>query len=63
MYQTFKKNWDKTKYYILFSFITASLLLLAVVNKTDDQIIKKSESNKNSNEAYDLKIFKEIFLI
>jgi len=62
MYQTFKKNLDKTKYFILFGFIITFLLLLTVVYKSDDKVIKKSESNKDSYEVYDLKIFKEFLL-
>jgi murein DD-endopeptidase MepM/ murein hydrolase activator NlpD len=62
MYQIFKKNWGTTKYFILFGFISILLLLLTVVYKSDEKIIKKSESNKNSYEISDLKILKKFIL-
>jgi len=62
MYQTFKKNWDKTKYFTLSGFIITFLLLLTVVYKSDEKIIKKSESNKDSYEVSDLKTLKEFIL-
>lgn len=62
MYGTFKKSWDKTKYIILSGFIITFLLLLTIVYKSDEKIIKKSESNKNLHEVSDLKTFKEFLL-
>ena len=43
MYQVFKKNWDKTKYLILSGIFITFLLLLTVVYKSDEKIIKKSK--------------------
>ena len=62
MYETLKKNWDKTKYFALSSFIIIFLLLLAVVYKNDNKITKKIDGNKDSYEVTDLKIFKEFLL-
>ena len=62
MYQTFKKSWEVTKYFILSGFIIIFLLLLTVVYKSDEKIIKKSESNKDSYEVSDLKTLKEFIL-
>ena len=62
MYQTFKKSWDVTKYFILCGFIVIFLLLLTVVYKSDEKIIKKSENNKDSYEVADLKTLKEFIL-
>ena len=57
MYQTFKKNWDKTKYFVLSGFIVTFLLLLTVVYESDNKITKKTESDKVLYEISDLKTF------
>jgi len=62
MYQIFKKNWDTTKYFILSGFIIIFLLLVTFVYKSDEKIIKKSESNKDSFKVSDLKTLKEFIL-
>ena len=62
MYETIKKNWDKTKYFILSGFIIIFLLLLTVVYKSDEKITKISENNKNSYDVSDLKAFKLFIL-
>ena len=62
MYNILKRNWDKTKYILLSGFIIIFLLLLTVVYKSDEKIIKKSESNKDSYEVSDLKTLKEFIL-
>ena len=62
MYQVFKKNWDKSKYLILSSIFVTLILLLTVVYKSDERIIKKSESIKISYESPDLKTFKKFLL-
>ena len=62
MYQIIKKNWDKTKHIITFTFIITILLLLTVVYKNDQQIPKKTEIIKNSIKETDLKTFKEFLL-
>ena len=62
MYNTLRKSWDKTKYFILSGIIITFLLLLTVVHKSDNKIIKKSESNKGSYEVSDLKTLKEFIL-
>ena len=58
MYQIFKKNWDKTKYFLLYGFIITFILLLTVVYKNDENIAKKTENIKVSYNVSDLKIFK-----
>ena len=62
MYNILKRNWDKTKYILLSGFIIIFLLLLTVVYKSDEKIIKKSEINKDSYEVTDLKTLKEFLL-
>ena len=57
MYQTFKKSWVATKYFILSGFIIIFLLLLAVVYKSDDKVTKISVSNANLYDDSDLKKF------
>ena len=62
MYETLKKNWDKTKFFILSGFFITFLLLLTVAYKSDKKIIKKSESIQSSYDSPDLKTFKEFIL-
>ena len=57
MYQTFKKSWDVTKYFILSGFILVLLLLLTVVYKNDEKITEKSESSKDLYKVSDLETF------
>ena len=62
MFEVFKKKLDKTKYLILFGLTITFCLLLTVVYKSDDQIIKKSERIKSSGESTDLETFKAFLL-
>ena len=62
MNQVLKKSWDKNRYLIVSSLILASILLLTVVYKSDEQIVKKSENIKSIYESSDLKTFKEFIL-
>ena len=62
MYQNLRKNWDKTKFVILFFLTATLLLLLTVVYKSDEKITKKSEIISGLNEQSDLKKFKEFIL-
>ncbi len=62
MHQVFKKSWDKSKYFILSAIFITTVLLLTVVYKSDEKIIKKSSTFAISYENSDLKTFKE-FLI
>ncbi len=62
MYQNLKKNWDNTKYLILSAFIVTFLVLLTVVYKSNEQIVKKSESNRDTYITSDLIIFKKFLL-
>ena len=62
MYQVLKKNWDKSKYLIFSGIFIASILLLTVVYKSDEKIIKKSMTIGISYENPDLKTFKEFLL-
>ena len=62
MYEILKKNWDKTKYFLVSGFVIIFLLLLTVVYKSDQQITKKSERIKDSSEISDLKTFKKFLL-
>ena len=62
MLQVLWKNWDKTKYLIISVIIVSFLLLLTVVYKSDETVIKKSEDINNSYISADLKTFKEFIL-
>ena len=62
MYQVLKKNWDKSKYLILSGIFITLILLLTVVYKSDERIIKKSKSIEISYESPDLKTFKKFLL-
>ena len=62
MLQVLWKNWDKTKYLIISVLIVSFLLLLTVVYKSDETVIKKSEDINNSYISADLKTFKEFIL-
>ena len=62
MYQVFKKNWDKSKYLILSGIFITLILLLTVVYKSDERIIKKSKSIEISYKSPDLKTFKKFLL-
>ena len=60
MYQILKQNREKTKYFILFTFIITFSLLLTVVFKNDDKI-----NNKEINVSFqhkDLTSIKEFLL-
>ena len=62
MYLTLKKNWGAGKYFIPSGFIIFFLLLLIVVYKSNDEIIKKTGTKKNSYEVSDLKTIKKFLL-
>ena len=62
MYQVLRKSWDKNKYLILSGFIIAFLFLLTVIYKSDEKIIKKSESIQNFYESPDLETLKDFVL-
>ena len=62
MFQVLKKNWDESKYLILSVIFVTSILLLTVVYKSDEKIIKKTATVAISYENPDLKTFKEFLL-
>jgi len=62
MNQILMKNWDKSKYLILSGILLIFILLLTVVYKSDEKIIKKSATVAISYENSDLKTFKEFLL-
>ena len=62
MYQILKKNWDKSKYLILSSILLIFILLLTVVYKSDEKIIKRSMTIEISYENPDLETFKQFLL-
>ena len=62
MYRVLKKNWDKSKYLILSGIFITLILLLTVVYKSDEKIIKKSQSIEIAYESPDLKTFKKFLL-
>jgi len=59
MYQILKKNWNKSKYFVLSSFIVFFFLLVTIVYKNENKIKVKSENYQDSYALSDLKIFKE----
>ena len=60
MYEITKKNIEKSKYFIFFSFVIVSLILVAAVYKNDEVVNRKEKSVYY--EHPDLKIVKEFFL-
>ena len=56
MHQILKRNWDKSKYLILSVILITFILLLTVVYKSDEKIIRKSMIPEISynNEVIDL---------
>ncbi len=62
MFQVLKKNWDESKYLILSVIFITSILLLTVVYKSDEKIIKKNATVAISYENPDLKTFKKFLL-
>ena len=56
MYVMLKNKWSKTKLFMLFGLILCSLLLLTVVYKRDEKIVKKSQKEKDIYEISDFKI-------
>jgi len=62
MFQILKKNWDESKYLILSVIFITSILLLTVVYKSDEKIIKKTATVAISYENPDLKTFKKFLL-
>ena len=62
MYRVLKKNWDRSKYLILSGIFITLILLLTVVYKSDERIIKKSQSIEIAYESPDLKTFKKFLL-
>jgi len=59
MYWVFKKNLESSKYFILFGLISIGLLLITVVNKSNEKISSKKENFTNIKTNPDLKTFKQ----
>ena len=57
MYESLRKNWDKTKYLLISGSIVAFLLLLTGVYKNDQKISEKTVDGKDTYEIPDLKNF------
>ena len=62
MYETIKRNWEKSKFFLLSGFIIFFLLLVTVVYKSDEKISKISDASSNSYDNSDLKKFKQFIL-
>ena len=62
MLEIVRKNWDKTKYFLLYGLTITSLVLLAVVYKNDNKISLISEKKNTSYNNTDLESFK-LFLL
>ena len=61
MYNLFKKNLDKYKYFLVSGLVIISLLLLTVANKSDNRISRVSTNNIDLNISPDIKSLKEFF--
>ena len=59
MYETLKKKWDNSKFFIYSGLIVIAILLLTVVYKSDEKIVKKSETIELSADHSDFKTLKE----
>ena len=59
MYEILRKNWDKNRHIFVSGLVIGLLLLLAVVFKSNEKVIKKSEIIKDTYETTDLKTFKK----
>ncbi len=62
MYQPFWKNFIKSKYLALSSFITVLLVLLVVVYEKDEKIKKNLKISNTDSEVTDIITFKEFLL-
>ena len=62
MYEIIKRNWDKTKLILSFGFIVTLLLLVAVVYKSDQKVLKKSEIISNLDAHSEIINFKKFLL-
>ena len=62
MYQIFIKNWDKWKYLILSGIFILLMLLLTVVYKSDQKVVKKSNAIEISYDNQDFQTLKKYLL-
>ena len=62
MYQLIRKNWNRARLIIFTGFIITSLLLVTVVYKSNEKVVKTTESAQTSFETPDLKTLKEFLL-
>ena len=62
MYETLKKKWDNSKFFIYSGLIVIAILLLTVVYKSDEKIIRKSMIPEISYNNEDLETLKKFLL-
>ena len=62
MYQIVTKNLDRVKYVLIFASVLILLVLLTVVFKSDEKIIKNSEVSSDYSENSDVITFKKFLL-
>jgi len=62
MYQFVKKHWDKSKHLTLYVLCVITVLLVAVVFKSEEKIVKKSNLVKTIDRSSDFKTFKKFLL-
>jgi len=62
MYETLKKKWDNAKLFIYSGLVVVTMLLLTVVYKSDEKVLKKSESLEHYSDHSDLETLKEFVL-
>ena len=62
MYQIISKNLDRVKYILIFASALILLILLTVVFRSDEKIIKNSEISKDYSENSDVITFKKFLL-
>ena len=62
MYQILKKHWSKSKHLTLYVLCVATVLLVAVVYKSEEKITKKSDLIKTVDASSEFKTFKKFLL-
>ncbi len=62
MLNLLRKNWEKSKYFIVFGLITISILLITIAYKNDQLITGTNDSQKIVSENKDLETLKKLLL-
>jgi murein DD-endopeptidase MepM/ murein hydrolase activator NlpD len=62
MYEIIKNGWGKTKHFVIFGFIAGFILLLAIENKSDENVVEIAEKKISAYELTDFISFKKFIL-